>query len=64
VGLLATVAALRNAYGTLAATGASPESGLEDFAAFGRLMGLEEVEAFDARWAAWPDRKGEGPDGV
>lgn len=52
-GLLASAAALERTYRTLAAEGSSAETGLDlyPFAEMTRLMGFEEIWAFEKRWA-------------
>ena len=44
-------AALRGAYGTLRETGDVAGVALDDFAAFSRMVGFEDVWAFDRKWA-------------
>jgi 2-methylisocitrate lyase-like PEP mutase family enzyme len=53
VGFLAMGAALRGAYSHLIETGSSVDTpvALHDFGAFSRLMGFEDVWAFDRKWA-------------
>jgi 2-methylisocitrate lyase-like PEP mutase family enzyme len=51
LGFLAMGRALKSAYGELAATGDVAGADLEDFGAFSKLMGFEDVWAFDRKWA-------------
>lgn len=51
LGFLAVGAALKSAYGALKETGTSANAALEDFGAFSRLLGFEDVWEFDRKWA-------------
>lgn len=51
LGFLAMGRALKSAYGELAATGDVANADLEDFGEFSKLMGFEDVWAFDRKWA-------------
>ncbi len=51
LGFLAVGAALKSAYGALKETGTSESAALEDFGAFSRLVGFQDVWDFDRKWA-------------
>lgn len=51
LGFLAVGKALKKAYGELLETGDVAGADLEDFGAFSRLVGFEDVWDFDKRWA-------------
>jgi 2-methylisocitrate lyase-like PEP mutase family enzyme len=51
LGFLAVGKALKAAYGELLETGDVAGADLEDFGAFSRLMGFEDVWEFDRKWA-------------
>ncbi|MFN3262437.1 MAG: oxaloacetate decarboxylase [Pikeienuella sp.] len=51
LGFLAVGAALKAAYGALKETGTSESAALEDFGAFSRLVGFQDVWDFDRKWA-------------
>jgi len=51
LGFLAVGHALKSAYGELLETGDVAHAQLDDFGAFSRLMGFEDVWEFDRRWA-------------
>ncbi|KIN64096.1 2,3-dimethylmalate lyase [Sulfitobacter noctilucicola] len=51
LGFLAVGQALKDAYGTLAEKGDVSGAKLEDFEAFSKLMGFEDVWEFDRKWA-------------
>jgi 2-methylisocitrate lyase-like PEP mutase family enzyme len=51
LGFLAVGKALKEAYGTLADSGDVSSANLEDFGEFSKLMGFEDVWAFDKKWA-------------
>jgi 2-methylisocitrate lyase-like PEP mutase family enzyme len=51
LGFLAMGAALQSAYGTLAETGDVQGVVLDDFGAFTKMVGFEDVWAFEKRWA-------------
>lgn len=51
LGFLAVGEALKSAYGVLAETGDVKGAALEDFGAFNKLVGFEDVWDFDKKWA-------------
>ena len=51
LGFLAVGHALKSAYGELAKTGDVAQAQLDDFGDFSKLMGFEDVWAFDKKWA-------------
>ena len=51
LGFLAVGEALKAAYGELADTGDIAGARLDDFGDFSRMMGFEDVWAFDKKWA-------------
>lgn len=51
LGFLAVGEALKASYGELAETGDVANAKLDDFGAFSRMMGFEDVWAFDRKWA-------------
>lgn len=51
LGFLAAGAALKAAYGELAKTGEVGGAALDDFGEFSKLVGFEDVWAFDRKWA-------------
>ncbi len=51
LGFLAVGEALKASYGELAKTGDVAHAKLDDFGAFSRMMGFEDVWAFDRKWA-------------
>lgn len=51
LGFLAVGQALKDAYGALADSGDVSATNLEDFGEFSKLMGFEDVWAFDKKWA-------------
>ena len=51
LGFLAVGEALKSAYGVLSETGDVKGAALEDFGEFNKLVGFEDVWAFDEKWA-------------